>query len=80
MLIFNSYCNNTPIYLGKPDAEKWRTKQIHNYDKLEELFAKDQAIGQGAEITKETHNRWANEPNGTELESFIDIDYLLSQN
>nr|XP_027066631.1 uncharacterized protein LOC113692418 [Coffea arabica] len=64
----------------KPDAEKMRTKQIHNYDKLEELFAKDRATGQGAETAKETRNRWANEPNDAELESFIDVDRLLSQN
>lgn len=64
----------------KPDATKWKSKQVHNYDKLEELFAKDRATGFGAETTKEAHNRWANEQPEVELGSFIDVERLLSQN
>ncbi|XP_027169480.1 uncharacterized protein LOC113769246 [Coffea eugenioides] len=49
-------------------------------DSLEELFAKDRAIGQGAETAKEKRMRWMNEPNGVQFESIIEIDDMLSQN
>lgn len=62
------------------EAAKWKSKQINNYDSLEESFAKDQATWQGAETTKEKCKCWTNETNGIQIESFIDVDHLLSQN
>ncbi|KAL3507646.1 hypothetical protein ACH5RR_033028 [Cinchona calisaya] len=56
------------------EAIKWRNKVVNNYDSLEELFAKDRAMGQGVETAKEKHRHWISEPNGMNLESIVDID------
>ncbi|KAK1373297.1 Myb/SANT-like domain-containing protein [Heracleum sosnowskyi] len=41
----------------KPDAIKWKTKPILNYNEIEELFAKDRATGVGTETAKEKYKR-----------------------
>ncbi|KAL3524671.1 hypothetical protein ACH5RR_013043 [Cinchona calisaya] len=64
----------------KLEAIKWRNKVVNNYHSLEELFAKDRAMGQGAKTAKEKHKCWISEPNGMHLESIVDIDQLLSHN
>ncbi|KAG6514380.1 hypothetical protein ZIOFF_024733 [Zingiber officinale] len=63
----------------KPDAIKWKTKVVSNYNNLEELFAKDRATGEDAEIAKEKRKRWMNETNGVQVESIIDIDRMVCE-
>ncbi|KAJ9539206.1 hypothetical protein OSB04_031939 [Centaurea solstitialis] len=41
----------------KPEAAKWRKKQISNYDEMLELFGRDRATGAAAETAKERRNR-----------------------
>ncbi|KAL8127784.1 hypothetical protein AgCh_014637 [Apium graveolens] len=41
----------------KPDALKWKTKPILNYNELEELFAKDKATCAGAVTAKKKNKR-----------------------
>ena len=48
------------------------SKPINNYDKLEELFAKDRATGEGAETAKEKRRRWANSVDENNIESIDD--------
>ncbi|KAJ9544903.1 hypothetical protein OSB04_024610 [Centaurea solstitialis] len=43
----------------KPDAAKWKKKQISNYDEMLELFGRDRATGGGAETAKERRNQMA---------------------
>lgn len=48
----------------KPDALKWKTKPILNYNELEELFAKDRATGAGAATAKEKNKRRSSTSSG----------------
>ena len=43
---------------AKPSAKKWRHTEIHHYDKLSELFARDRATGEGAVSVKENVQQW----------------------
>ena len=52
---------------------------IGNYEKLVDLFAKDRAIGAGAETAKEKCKRW-DSGSGDDYETLEGIDKLLSQN
>ncbi|KAK1395408.1 hypothetical protein POM88_014464 [Heracleum sosnowskyi] len=44
------------LIAAKPDANKWKTKKIYNYNELEELFAKDRATGAADGTAKEKKN------------------------
>ncbi|KAL9252440.1 hypothetical protein AKJ16_DCAP01067 [Drosera capensis] len=59
-------------------TQKWKIKPLSNYDKLEELWAKDLATEEGAEIAKEKLKRW-NDFSEKEV-TIGDIDNLVSQN
>nr|GFC27501.1 myb/SANT-like domain-containing protein [Tanacetum cinerariifolium] len=41
----------------KPDTAKLRTKPIHHYNELMELFGKDRATGEASKTAKERKNR-----------------------
>ncbi|PWA56428.1 myb/SANT-like domain-containing protein [Artemisia annua] len=67
-----------------PDAIKWRTKPISNYDELSQLFAKDRASGVASQTAKEKN---AKEKKGQssnkepiDVETIEDIDELLATN
>ncbi|GAV78637.1 LOW QUALITY PROTEIN: Myb_DNA-bind_3 domain-containing protein, partial [Cephalotus follicularis] len=62
-----------------PDAKKWMTTPIGNFDKLVELFAKDRATVI-AKTAKEKRQRWANSSSKEGLDTINDIDHLVSQN
>ncbi|GJV72014.1 Myb/SANT-like domain-containing protein [Tanacetum coccineum] len=64
----------------KPEAAKLRTKPIHHYNEMLELFAKDRATGEGAVTAKERNNRI--KQNGQTTETIDELDdtdqFLLS--
>ncbi|KAK0575125.1 hypothetical protein LWI29_034351 [Acer saccharum] len=64
---------------ANPSSKKWQHTPIGNYKKLVDLFAKDRAIGAGAETAKEKCKRW-DSGSGDDYETFEGIDKLLSQN
>lgn len=67
------------LIAARPDAVKWKTKQVFNYEELSELFAKDRATGGKAETAKEKCKKWAA---GSEFgaETIDQIDDLLTAN
>ncbi|XP_059651051.1 uncharacterized protein LOC132298673 [Cornus florida] len=65
---------------AKPQAEKWRTTPINNYDKLLELFAKDRATGDEAATAKEKRFQWASSTNDELMGSIDGIDQLVAEN
>ncbi|XP_074374398.1 uncharacterized protein LOC141714799 [Apium graveolens] len=67
------------IEVSKPDAIKWKTKKIHNYNELAELFAKDRAIGAAAGTAKEKKKQWS-KTTSDQTETLEDVDRLLSTN
>ncbi|KAL8103470.1 hypothetical protein AgCh_027889 [Apium graveolens] len=58
--IDGTFTSQAYVNMVKPDAIKWKTKPILNYNELEELFAKDRATGAGAETVKEKNKRRLN--------------------
>ena len=56
---------------AKPNAKKWRYTEIHNYDKLSELFANDRANGEAAASAKEKARQWQREGNSSQ---FVDLE------
>ncbi|GKA35235.1 Myb/SANT-like domain-containing protein [Tanacetum coccineum] len=65
----------------KPEAAKLRTKPIHHYNEMLELFAKDRAIGEGAVTTKERNNRIKqNEQTTKIIDELNETDQLFENN
>ncbi|KAF7135105.1 hypothetical protein RHSIM_Rhsim08G0135500 [Rhododendron simsii] len=64
----------------QPSAEKWMTTPISNYDKLAEIFEKDRANGEGAEIAKEKLRRWFNSTTDAPTNTIESVDHMVSQN
>nr|XP_043632953.1 uncharacterized protein LOC122604117 [Erigeron canadensis] len=58
----------------KPEAAKWKNKQICHYEELLYLFAEDRATGASAITTKERKNMLNN---GKRVETIEEIDQLL---
>ncbi|KAI5683320.1 hypothetical protein M9H77_04548 [Catharanthus roseus] len=78
MLLLKQFLTN--ITKENPNADKWRTKPIKNYNSLEELFAKNRATVERSMKTKERCKRWAYEDVGKEAGGIDGIDMLVEQN
>uniref|UniRef100_A0A2N9EF71 Uncharacterized protein n=1 Tax=Fagus sylvatica TaxID=28930 RepID=A0A2N9EF71_FAGSY len=63
-----------PLIMSKPAAKKWMATPIPNYFKMAQLWAKDKATGDHAEIAKEKRARYAT---STTIDG---IDLMVSQN
>nr|XP_043609783.1 uncharacterized protein LOC122581605 [Erigeron canadensis] len=61
----------------KPEAAKWKTKEICHYDELRQLFAKDRASGTSAITAKERRKQIENE---RRIETIQEVDQLLETN
>ena len=64
---------------AKPDASKWKSKEIFNYNDLHELFAKDRASDSADETAKEKNKRRSSTSIGG-WGSIEEINDLLSGN
>ncbi|XP_062085441.1 uncharacterized protein At2g29880-like [Humulus lupulus] len=68
----------TILIESKPSAKKWRHTEIHHYDKLSELFAKDRANGVGAVSSKEKVQQWEKESNCNQFVNVENLDKVTS--